>query len=218
MKKLIYNKLKKEALNDLPKVTYPGKIVVVVSKEEAERSVDYLLTQDVLGFDTETRPAFSKGTHYKCSLLQVATHDSCFLFRLNHTGLTPDIIRLLETTSIKKVGLAWRNDILSLKELGTFEPAGFIDLQDMVKAIGIEDQSLVKIYANLFHERISKTERLSNWERDVLKSSQKNYAAIDAWACVVIYDELVRLSETGDYQLEIVPEETKPSNHEEDIS
>ena len=194
MKKLIYNKLKKEALNDLPKVTYPGKIVVVVSKEETERCVDYLLTQDVLGFDTETRPAFSKGTHYKCSLLQVATHDCCFLFRLNHTGLTPDIIRLLETTSIKKVGLAWRNDILSLKELGTFEPAGFIDLQDI------------------------KTERLSNWERDVLKSSQKNYAAIDAWACVVIYDELVRLSETGDYQLEIVPEETKPSNHEEDIS
>lgn len=215
MKKLIFNKVNKESLSDLPKVIFPGKIVVVVSCEETKRYVDYLLQQEVLGFDTETRPAFSKGTHYKCSLLQVATHDCCFLFRLNHTGLTPDIIRLLEDTSIKKVGLAWRNDILSLKELGDFKAAGFIDLQDMVKAIGIEDQSLVKIYANLFHERISKTERLSNWERDVLKESQKNYAAIDAWACVQIYHELVRLNETGDFDLKIV-EEPKP--YEADLS
>ncbi|MBO5593543.1 MAG: 3'-5' exonuclease domain-containing protein 2 [Prevotella sp.] len=215
MKKLIFNKVNKDSLADLPKVTFPGKIVVVVSREEAERCVDYLLQQDVLGFDTETRPAFAKGTHYKCSLLQVASQDCCFLFRLNYTGLTPDIIRLLEATSIKKVGLAWRNDILALKELGDFEAAGFIDLQDMVKAIGIEDQSLVKIFANLFQQRISKSERLSNWERDVLKDSQKNYAAIDAWACVLIYRELVRLNETGDYRLEIV-EEPKP--YENNIS
>ena len=214
MKKLLFNKVNKDTLSDFPKVTFPGKIVVVVSREETERCVDYLLSQELLGFDTETRPAFAKGTHYKCSLLQVATQDCCFLFRLNHTGLTPDIIRLLEDTSVKKVGLAWRNDILSLKELGHFEAAGFIDLQNMVKAIGIEDQSLVKIYANLFHERISKTERLSNWERDVLKESQKNYAAIDAWACVMIYRELVRLNETGDYELKIVPE----PDHEENLS
>ena len=120
MKKLIFNKVNKDSLTDLPKVTFPGRIVVVVSSEEAERCVDYLLQQEVLGFDTETRPACAKGTHYKCSLLQVATQDCCFLFRLNHTGLTPDIIRLLEATSIKKVGLAWRNDILALKELGEF--------------------------------------------------------------------------------------------------
>ena len=207
MKKLIYNKMSKAAISVLPRVTYPGRIYMVVTPEDAERSVDFLLSQEVLGFDTETRPAFSKGSHYKCSLLQVATKDYCFLFRLNLIGLTPAIIRLLEDTTVKKVGLAWRNDILALRELGSFEAAGFIELQGMVKDIGIEDLSLVKIYANLFGGRISKSERLSNWERDVLKESQKVYAAIDAWACVQIYEELLRLEETGDYIVQYTDEE-----------
>lgn len=208
MKKLIYNKLDKGLIPAMTRVTFPGKIIVVLTPEEAERSVDYLLSQPVLGFDTETRPAFKKGSRFKCSLLQVATSDCCFLFRLNHMGLAPAIVRLLTDKQVTKVGLAWSNDILSLHELGAFIPGEFIDLQNMVREVGIEDQSLMKIYANLFHERISKKERLSNWERDILTDSQKAYAAIDAWACVRMYHELNRLIETGDYELVIVPEET----------
>lgn len=218
MKKLIYNKVEKNAIARLKRVVFPGKIVVVVSPEEAERCVDYLLSQRVLGFDTETRPAFKRGEHFKCSLLQVSAEDSCFLFRLNYMGLTPAIIRLLSDETVIKVGLAWKNDILSLHQLGDFQPGSFIDLQNMVNEIGIEDQSLVKIYANLFNERISKAERLSNWERDVLKESQKMYAAIDAWACVKIYNELVRLKETNDYELVVVHEEPKIEYDETDIS
>ena len=115
--------------------------------------VDYLLSQPILGFDTETRPAFEKGKRYRCSLLQVSTHTDCFLFRLNKIGLCPAVLRLLGDKEVTKVGLAWKNDTLSLKELGSFEPGRFIDLQDMVRELGIEDQSLVKIYANLFGER-----------------------------------------------------------------
>ena len=218
MKKLIYNKVEKDAIARLKRVVFPGKIVVVVSPEEAERCVDYLLSQRVLGFDTETRPAFKRGEHFKCSLLQVAAEDSCFLFRLNYMGLTPAIIRLLSDETVIKVGLAWKNDLLSLHQLGDFQPGSFIDLQNMVSEIGIEDQSLVKIYANLFNERISKAERLSNWERDILKESQKMYAAIDAWACVKIYNELVRLKETNDYELVVVHEEPKIEYDETDIS
>lgn len=208
----------KGTISDMKRVVFPGQIHVVTSPEETERCVDYLLTQNVLGFDTETRPAFKKGTHFTCSLLQVATDDSCYLFRLNLTGMTPAIIRLLTDKTVTKVGLAWKNDTLSLHELQAFEPGSFIELQDMVNQIGIEDKSLVKIYANLFQERISKAERLSNWERDVLKDSQKMYAAIDAWACVRIYRELLRLEETGDYELVIVPEEEKLQYDETSIS
>jgi ribonuclease D len=140
----------------------------------------------------------------------VSAEDSCFLFRLNYMGLTPAIIRLLSDETVIKVGLAWKNDILSLHQLGDFQPGSFIDLQNMVNEIGIEDQSLVKIYANLFNERISKAERLSNWERSKLKMSQMVYAAIDAWACVRIYNEVKRLQATGDYELVIQPDnETK---------
>ena len=115
--------------------------------------------------------------------------------------MTPAIIRLLEDTSVPKVGLSWHDDIASLKRLCPFEPGRFIDIQDHMREIGIEDLSLQKLYANLFNERISKTERLSNWERDVLTPKQQQYAAIDAWACIQLYEELLRLEETGDYEL-----------------
>ena len=218
MKKLLVNKYEKTALASLKRVVYDGRIEVIYTVQQAERAVDFLLSQPLLGFDTETRPAFSKGQHFKCSLLQVSTPNICFLFRLNSIGMCPAIVRLLSDRQVTKVGLAWNNDLLGLHQLGEFEAGTFVDLQYLVKEIGIEDQSLVKIYANLFGERISKAERLSNWERDILKDSQKLYAAIDAWACVKIYEEVMRLKETGDYELRIVEPEVNNEHDEKDIS
>ena len=220
MKKLIYNKVSKEVISNLKKVEYKGRIFVIISQKEAERAVDFLLTQPILGFDTETRPAFRKGDSFKCSLLQVAAPNCCFLFRLNHSGLCPAVVRLLEDKTVMKVGLAWNNDLLSLHKLGNFKPGTFMDIQDMVRDFGIEDQSLVKIYANLFGQRISKADRLSNWERDVLKESQKIYAAIDAWACIRIFEELTRLKMSGDYELVVKNEELQlnSEDHETSIS
>ena len=205
MKKLIYNKVDKAMVSALKKVEFYGRIIVVNTQSGAQKAVDYLLSQPVLGFDTETRPAFEKGKRYHCALLQVSTLTECFLFRLNRIGLCPAIKQLLSDKTVIKVGLAWNNDMLSLRELGPFESGHFIDLQQMVSKVGIEDQSLVKMYANLFGERISKSERLSNWERPELKESQKIYAAIDAWACVRIYNEVNRLLATRDYELVIQP-------------
>ena len=218
MKKLIYNKVDKAMISNLKRVEFYGKIYVVTSPVEAEHAVDYLLSQPVLGFDTETRPSFEKGKHYHCALLQVSSHTECFLFRLNKIGLCPAVVRLLGNKEVTKVGLAWNNDMLSLKELGNFEPGHFIDLQDLVRELGIEDQSLVKIYANLFGERISKAERLSNWERRELKESQMEYAAIDAWACVRIYNEVNRLLATREYDLEVRPDENVNQKDETSLS
>ena len=201
MKKIIYNRFAKEWMADLQRVTYDKNIIVIVAPEQTERAVDYLLSMPILGVDTETRPSFTRKQQFKCSLLQVATHHNCFLFRLNYTGMTGAIVRLLEDMTVPKVGLSWHDDINSLKRLRNFEPGWFIDVQDHMKEIGIEDLSLQKLYANLFNARISKTERLSNWERDVLTEKQKQYAAIDAWACIQLYEELIRLEETGDYEL-----------------
>ena len=212
MKKLIYNKVDKAMISHLKRVEFYGKIYVVTSPVEAEHAVDYLLSQPILGFDTETRPAFEKGKRYYCSLLQVSTRTECFLFRLNRIGLCPAVKRLLGDKTVTKVGLAWNNDMLSLRQLGNFEPGHFIDLQDMVRELGIEDQSLVKIYANL------KAERLSNWERRELTERQMEYAAIDAWACVRIYNEVSRLLATRDYELEFRPEENVNQNNETGLS
>jgi ribonuclease D len=201
MQKTIYNKYDKTLIAQLPLVQFEGRIVVVLNASEAERAVKFLLTQPMLGFDTETRPNFKRGHLYKVSLLQVATEDICFLFRLNYTGLTPAIVQLLEDTTVTKVALSWHDDVNSLHFLGPFQTGTFIDIQHHVKDVGIEDLSLQKIYANLFGQKISKRQQLTNWEADVLSEKQKLYAATDAWACISIYKELLRLKSSGDYVL-----------------
>lgn len=203
MRKIIYNKFDKKAIATLPTIVFPGKTVVVMSESEAERAVDFLLSNSILGIDTETRPSFKKGETHKVSLLQVATHTVCFLFRLNYIGITPSILRLLENQEVPMIGLSLHDDILSLRKRTDFKPGLFIDLQDMVGEIGIEDLSLQKLYANLFHQKISKRQRLTNWDSDVLNDKQKAYAALDAWACINLYEEIVKLKKNRDYDLVI---------------
>ena len=182
--KKIYDKFDKSIINSLPLVTFPGKIIVVLNEYEADRAVEYLLSCDVLGVDTETRPAFRKGNNHKVALLQVATRKECFLFRLNHLGLPKSLLRLLSNKQVPMVGLSWHDDLMSLHRREQFEPGWFIDIQDIIGNLGIVDKSLQKLYANLFGEKISKRQRLTNWEADVLTERQKEYAAIDAWACI----------------------------------
>lgn len=208
--KKIYDKFDKSIINSLPLVTFPGKIIVVLNEYEAERAVEYLLSCDVLGVDTETRPAFRKGNNHKVALLQVATRKECFLFRLNHLGLPQSLLRLLSNKQVPMVGLSWHDDLMSLHCREQFEPGWFIDIQDIIGNLGIVDKSLQKLYANLFGEKISKRQRLTNWEADVLTERQKEYAAIDAWACIKLYDEIMNLLATKEYELEVVPEE-KPA-------
>ena len=203
MRKIIYNKFDKKSIAELPTVTFPGKTVVVMSEREAEKAVDFLLSNDILGVDTETRPSFKKGESHMVSLLQVSTSNICFLFRLNHIGITPAILRLLENTTVPMVGLSLHDDMLSLHKRVGFTPGNFIDLQDLVGELGIEDLSLQKLYANLFHQKISKRQRLTNWDSDVLNDKQKAYAALDAWACINLYKEILRLKNSGDYVLVI---------------
>ena len=208
--KKIYDKFDKSIINSLPLVTFPGKIIVVLNEYEADRAVEYLLSCDVLGVDTETRPAFRKGNNHKVALLQVATRKECFLFRLNHLGLPKSLLRLLGNKQVPMVGLSWHDDLMSLHRREQFEPGWFIDIQDIIGNLGIVDKSLQKLYANLFGEKISKRQRLTNWEADVLTDRQKEYAAIDAWACIKLYDEIMNLLATKEYELEVVPEE-KPA-------
>ena len=108
--KIIFTSFDKAAITNLPRALFPGKIVVVDKPEDTEAAVNDLLSHYILGVDTETRPSFKRGQAYHVSLLQVSTHDTCYLFRLHHTGMTPAIIRLLEDTTVPKVGLSWHDD------------------------------------------------------------------------------------------------------------
>ena len=201
MMKTIYNKFDKAKISTLPRVLFKGRIVVVLTERDADKAVRYLLSQPILGVDTETRPSFKKGQMHQVALLQVSSYDVCFRFRLNQLGLSPSVKRLLEDTRVPKIGLSLRDDLLSLHKLGDFNAGNFIDLQDHMREIGVEDLSLQKLYANFFAQKISKREQLTNWEADILQDKQKLYAATDAWSCIMLYEELQRLEQTGDYEL-----------------
>ena len=200
--KIIFTKFDKKAIGNLPRVLFPGKVVLIDKAEDTEEAVDFLLSQPILGVDTETRPSFSKGRGYHVSLLQVSAQDTCYLFRLHLTGMTPAIIRLLEDKAVPKIGLSWHDDLLQLHKRAEFNPGNFVELQDVAKSFGIQDMSLQKLYANLFHQKISKAQRLSNWEASELRESQQLYAATDAWCCIKLYEEFNRLVREGGYELD----------------
>ena len=168
---------------------------------EAGKAVNYLKTQSIVSIDSETRPSFKKGRIHKVALLQIATEECCFLFRLNAIGLPASLVELLEDPNVLKVGLSLKDDFLMLHKRAPFTPEGHIELQEYVRTFGILDKSLQKIYALLFKEKISKSQQLSNWECDVLTDAQKQYAAMDAWACLRIFTLLKQLSQSGDFEI-----------------
>lgn len=203
--KTIFDKYDKEAINGLERALFQGRIEVVQSLYEAERAVKYLLSQSILGFDTETKPQFQRGHTSLVALLQVSSKDVCFLFRLNVLGLPDCIKRLLsDEGETLKIGLSWHDDLCGLRRRGEFHPGTFIEIQQIAKDMGLHDLSLQKLYANLMGKRISKTQRLSNWEADRLTDAQKQYAATDAWACIQLYEEMARMRQEG-YLIQVTP-------------
>lgn len=202
----IYSKFDKAAIQSLPVVQFQGRVIVIQTAGEADRAVDYLMQFPRLGIDTETRPNFKPGGMNPVALLQVSTPDTCFLFRLNRFGLTDALVRLFTSERIQKVGLSLHDDWAQLRKRKEFKPVNFIELQDYVKPLGVVDMSLQKLYANFFGQKISKTQRLTNWEADVLTEAQKRYAATDAWTCLRLYDIITELFNTHAYRLVLVPE------------
>ena len=185
--------IEKSLVATLPTVQFEGRIITIDTASDADKVAFALSREKAIGIDTETRPAFRKGVHHNVSLLQLSTADTCFLIRLCRTGLTDSLVALLENEEIKKIGVSLHDDSQALRKLRSFNPGGFIDLQKRVTAYGIEEMSLQKIYAIIFGKKISKSQRLTNWEADVLTDKQKMYAATDAWACLEIYNHLEQI-------------------------
>lgn len=198
----LFVKTEKDFVTNLPRFVYNGDIKVIQRIEDVTQAVEQLSSSEILGIDTETRPSFRKGTIHKVALLQVANEDLCCLFQLSCFGFAPDLIHLLSNKEIKKVGLSLKDDFFMLSKRHKFDPQNCVDLQDYAKEMGIKDMSLQKLFANVFHQRISKSAQLSNWEAPIYTQSQKLYAATDAYACLKLYKELKRLKETNDYLLQ----------------
>lgn len=199
-------KISKEEVNQLDVEEFSGKIIVVDTPRKIKQALETLGEQTIVGIDTETKPSFKRGVVHKVSLIQIATVDECYLFRLNKIGFPEQLSLLFSSSKITKVGLALRDDLNGLFKQSNFNPKGFVDLQNEVKNYGILELSLQKIYALVFGKKISKSQRLTNWENDVLTEQQQIYAATDAWATLRIYLQLMQEKKLSKKELSLLIE------------
>ena len=175
----------------MPVVAFDGEVIVVDRAEQVPEAVAYLSAQPVVGVDTESRPSFTRGIHYPTALVQIASHERCYLFRLTHIGMPQELADFFANPAVCKVGLAFRDDINGLRRRRNFTPANCVDIQHMVPRYGILDLGLQKIYAICFGKKISKAQQLTNWENTHLTPEQARYASTDAWATLLIYEDLL---------------------------
>jgi ribonuclease D len=187
-----------EQSDGMPKklIFFEGKTIVVDNTEKCNNAIDYLSKQKILGFDTETRPAFNRedSQNRKVALLQLSDDKRAYLFRLNKIGLPESICNLLANPKVIKIGAAIHDDIKTLQRLTPFMPKAFLDIQKVVEEYGIMQCKALKALSEIIlNATISKSQRLSNWERHDLSDAQQRYAATDAWICRKIY---LKLQET----------------------
>ena len=175
---------------------FRGEIILVDEIETFHSVLPRLRRTDLLGFDTETKPTFTRGRRNRVSLIQLSTDNLAVLFRINKIGLPEELIRLLSDSSVTKAGVAIHDDIRFLKGVKKFSPDGFIDLQNFVREFGIESSGLKKMTAIVLGFRISKRQQVTDWEADKLSDAQQIYAATDAWVCHQIYRKLTNGSLT----------------------
>ncbi len=179
--------ISKEEINRLPVGGYRGPIELIASPQEVRAAVSALRREKVLGFDTETRAAFRKGESYPPALVQLATTDAVYLFRLSRLKGLGGLAPILSDARITKAGVALERDIKELQEVKRFRPAGFVELGKLSDGQGIAANGLRGLAACVLGLRLTKGAQRSNWAQTRLTDKQIQYAANDAWACREIY-------------------------------
>jgi len=182
-------RMSKDEINGCPIKRWNGRTSVIRNKDDLVTAMDRLAGHNLLGFDTETRPAYTKGESYLPSILQLASNDEVFIFQLKHLGLAKPLREILSDSAIIKAGVSLDFDIRELKKLSPFKAAGFRDLGDLARKAGIMNHGLRGLAAVFLGVRISKGAQTSNWAKDVLTPQQIQYAATDAWVGRRLYLE-----------------------------
>ena len=211
--------ISKEQLQQLPVRVFEGQVIVIDKPEQVSEAVAYLRKSRILGVDTESRPSFQKGIHYPTALVQIADHKRCFLFRLTHIGMPKELADLFADPNICKVGLAFKDDINGLRRRHDFTPANCVDIQKIVVQYGLLDLGLQKLFAICFGRKISKAQQLTNWENSHLTPEQARYASTDAWATLLIYEDLLKHEQLSQQEVEALIREEKERmiEHQQEI-
>ena len=174
-------------INELPIRRYEGAVHLVASPEELALAMADIRQESVLGFDTETRPAFRAGESYLPALAQVATARAVYLFRLQRLDCAAAVREFLSSDRIVKAGVGLGDDFRQLRKSFPFTEKAVVDLSTVAKAHGHEKTGLRTLAALFLGFRIPKGSKTSNWAAAQLRPQQIAYAAMDAWACRELY-------------------------------
>lgn len=183
----------KDQLNQLPLMRYDGPIEIVRNGEELERFLTEILSEQVLGFDTETRPSFRKGQNYLPCLVQIATRHCVFLIQIQDGTMSEALARILEWPASIKAGIALNQDMSKLRQLGDFSDQSVLDLSKVASKLGIKTTGLRNLTGILLNGRISKGAQVTDWSKLHLSEAQISYAATDAWISRELYFALKQI-------------------------
>ncbi len=190
----------KEELVHLPLVHYTGDIQLVRTEKELNHVVKELKKEKVLGFDTESKPSFKKGTTNTIAVVQLAAEKTVYLIQLKLIENITPLHAIWDTSKIVKVGIALSDDVKKLKELGNFESKGLLDISSITKKFGISNTGLRALVGIFLKKRISKSAQVTNWAKAELTPQQINYAATDAWISRELYLHVTSLPQFQELQ------------------
>lgn len=186
----LINKLQLKKKSDFSFLSFTGKIHLITSNDELKCVTDQILQAKMLGFDTETRPAFKKGEVYQVALLQLATETDAYVIRLHYLNHFDVFKTIFENPEVIKIGLAIRDDIKQLQKRFQFTPQRFIDLQNLAKENGLSNFGLKGMTEEVLKATITKGPKTTNWESKELTDKQILYAATDAWISLKLYQAI----------------------------
>ena len=180
-------KITKKEINSLPLISFKGQVHLCDNEKKINDAARELEKEEIIGFDTETKPSFKKGEYFYPSLIQLASEKNVYLIHIKKSSITSQIIKIFENKEIIKTGVAIKRDIEDLKKIKPFNPKNFIELSEIAKENGVENLGLRSLTALFFNSKLSKKEQVSNWARNKLTDSQIRYAATDAWISRKLY-------------------------------
>jgi RNA polymerase sigma factor for flagellar operon FliA len=169
-------------------------VQMVSTAEQASAARIALLAADAIGFDTESKPTFTKGeTSTGPHLIQFSTDHQAWLFQIgaSTSAHTLEVLTaVLESALPLKIGFGLSDDVKRLHAKLAIRAAGVVDLSVALRTPGQRNDLGAKTaVAKFFGQKLQKSKKISttNWALPRLNEKQILYAADDAQVALRVY-------------------------------
>jgi ribonuclease D len=169
-------------------------IEVLRSPAQFEAALRAIEAERFVGFDTESKPTFSKGAEATGPhVVQFALRQRAYLVQIDKAPPLAFLRSVLASPAIVKIGFGLKSDRRSLARALGVELEGAVDLAETLRALryrhALGARAAVAIVLGRRLQK-SKSVTTSNWAAPTLKPNQLLYAANDAYAALCVFHAL----------------------------